>query len=237
MDPRTFFQALIDKRGLNPTSLARKMKDSEEGAVSQSVMSRFLKGDTDMSFENARRIGKFMEFDPAALLDQDACEREGVRLGLTRLGGMASTVSGSPPFTGFTYSDTKLSLAPVVEWARLGTDLYKGIEEFNQATTERLPFTTKKAVGINCKFVRLESDNHAPRILPGDMILIDPDNKKPAMDELALFSLPNGDHILLRYRETVDGFEGYDERGRVLDKVRHGIQVAGVFVLFLRENA
>lgn len=149
----------------------------------------------------------------------------------------ADNVSENTMFTGQTYSVKNLFRAPVVVWARLGTDLYKGIEEFNLGTTETLPFWTKKPVGPNCKFVRLESDNHSPRILPGDMILIDPDNKKPAMDELALFSLPNGDHILLRYRETVDGFEGYDERGRVLDKVRHGIQVAGVFVLFLRENA
>lgn len=147
-----------------------------------------------------------------------------------------ASASDSPPLPVQNYSDTKMALAPVVAWARLGTDLYKGNDDFSLAS-ERLPFRTTKQVGRNCKFVRLESDNHAPRILPGDMILIDPDNKTPAMDELALFSMPNGDHVLLRFRETTDGYEGYDERGRVLDKNRHGIRIAGVFVLFLRENA
>lgn len=141
------------------------------------------------------------------------------------------------PFTNKMYSVKNLRRAPVVAWARLGTDLLKEVDSFDLETTETYPFITTKDVGPRCKFVRFSSDNHAPRLQPGDLILVDPDNTKPGMDELALFELPSGEHILLRYRSTVDGFEGYDERGRVLDSGRHGLRVAGVFVLFLRENA
>lgn len=237
MEPRTLLKALMDAKELNPNSLARALNNKPP----QPQIYRFLEGiSKEPKRSTMEPIAAYFQVPVDAFFDPSIAETVAAERGFIRMTEpqpAKQQPSEMPPFTGFTYSDTKLSLAPVVEWARLGTDLYKGIEEFNQATTERLPFTTKKRVGINCKFVRLESDSHAPRIMPGDMILIDPDNTQPAMDELALFSLPNGDHILLRYRDTVDGFEGYDERGRVLDKVRHGIQVAGVFVLFLRENA
>lgn len=138
-------------------------------------------------------------------------------------------------YKGFT-SVTTLVRSPVVEWDRLGIDLYKGIDDFNEATTEFRPYFTKKQTGDRCKFVRLETDAHAPRLLHGDIILLDPDNLKPKHDEVALFSLHDGSYALMRYRSTIDGFEAYDERGRVLDSKKHGLKVCATAILFQRDQ-
>lgn len=126
--------------------------------------------------------------------------------------------------------------SPVVAWDRLGMDLYKGIEDFDLAVVEHRPYFTHKNTGGRCKFIRLESDALSPRLLPGDVVLVDPDNTAPKRDEICLLKTPDGEFALMRFRPTVGGFEAYDERGRVLDNVRHGLTIVATAVLFQRDN-
>lgn len=98
-------------------------------------------------------------------------------------------------------------------------------------------FETSKPHGPRCKFVRVQDDSLAPRVLSGDRLLIDPDNQEPKSDQIALFELLDGTFRLLRYRAVIDGFEAYDNRGRIYESMRHGIKVAATFVLLQRDEA
>jgi len=126
---------------------------------------------------------------------------------------------------------TNTKRAPLVEWARLGDDLYK--------TQEELPDAELVSTGVEVelsplgKFVTAVDDSLSPRILAGDLILIDPSKTDPKRGQVTLFSLPGGDFVLMRYRPTVAGFEGYDERGRTLDSERHGLSVVAAMVHFI----
>lgn len=132
-------------------------------------------------------------------------------------------------------SDTKLIRAPVVEWARLETDLYKGNWEFTAA--EALPYTTTKETGSRCKFVTVLKDNLAPKVLPGDKILVDPDNAQPKRDQVALFKIGNDGYELLRYRPIANGFEAYDETSKApLDSEKHQLKVVATYVVLVRED-
>jgi phage repressor protein C with HTH and peptisase S24 domain len=128
-----------------------------------------------------------------------------------------------------------LEQAPVLAWARLGVDLYKGNEEL--ADYEMRPYVTRRLVGPRCKFIEVADDSHAPRVRPGDLVLVDPDRLSPLTDELTLFATPDGAYRLLRFRPILGGFEGYDERGRALDQARHGLRIVACFVMLMTDRA
>lgn len=139
-----------------------------------------------------------------------------------------------PTSTGMVVSDKKSLRAPVITWARVGVDLY--LENDKWPDEAMLPMMTKTEVGRRCKYIEVIDDSLAPRVLRGDMVLVDPDNVAPKRDKIALFSLPGGEHALLRYRPTLNGFEAYDERGRVMDRDKHGLTVVATYALLLRED-
>lgn len=129
-------------------------------------------------------------------------------------------------------SDTNTRQAPVIEWARLGVDLNKKPQEL--ADSMHLPFATKNRASQQCRFVQLETSDLAPELLRGDLILIDPENKEPKRDQIALFSLQDGGFVAMRYRSTVDGFEAYNAKGVVLDEHKHGLKVEAVCIAMQR---
>lgn len=137
-------------------------------------------------------------------------------------------------FTVRTSSDIKTRRAPVVEWARLGVDLYR--EPAEMAAGPSRPFITEKAVSQRCFFVSQNSTDLEPTICQGDMLLVDVANKTPKRDQIALFRMINGDYTFMRYRPTVDGFEAYNSKGGVLDSKKHGLTVEGTCVLMQREQ-
>lgn len=123
---------------------------------------------------------------------------------------------------------TKFPLAPVLEWARLGADLYRANEEWPASDRREVP--TNRDVSSAVKWIVVSDDSLAPTVLPGDMIAIDPGGT-PRRDEVTLFKAVNGDFLLRRWRPLPEGnFEAFDESGRAMDGSRHGLTVVGSFV-------
>lgn len=124
--------------------------------------------------------------------------------------------------------------APVIEWARLGVDLFKANAEWPASDRKAVP--TQRSVSDQVKWIPVHDDALAPKILPGDLVAIDPCGE-PQRDEVALFRTPDGSFLLRRYQPlAVGGFEAVDAQGRVLDSVRHGLTVVGSLVGMFREK-
>lgn len=133
-------------------------------------------------------------------------------------------------------SATTAGRAPVVEWARLGEDLYKSNQQFRD---DELRFYTGNVRDPNtCKFVQAPDDSLSPKVIRGDFILFDVADKRPGRDRIALFKGPDGGYLIRRYRPLADGdFEAYDEAGRALEGRRHALTIEGTFVTLQRDDA
>ena len=124
--------------------------------------------------------------------------------------------------------------APVVAWARLGDDLRKPNEDW-PAEAMRAINSTKPMSGL-VKWVEVQDDLLAPRVLKGDWVAVDP-NGAPRMDSLVLAKAADGSYMLRFYRPLAGGaFEVIDGAGRTMDSLRHGIQFEAAFVTLQRDN-
>lgn len=144
------------------------------------------------------------------------------------ISGKGPQFSEIPSSAVRSYSDTNLVRAPVVEWARLGEDLYKDTSELSGG--ESLDFVPMTEHGERVKLIKVMDDSLAPRLVAGDIVAIDPDNTSPARGQVALFrSAADGGYFLRRYQPLMaPHFEAVDARGNVLDSQRHGLEVVGV---------
>lgn len=126
------------------------------------------------------------------------------------------------------HSGTNLVRAHVVEWARLGDDLYKDLEVASGATV--LDYVPIGEPGRRAKLVPVVDDSLAPRLTVGDMVAIDPDNVTPERGQVVLMrSTIDGRHFLRRYQPLIaPHFEGVDAKGVALDSQRHGLEIVGV---------
>lgn len=129
---------------------------------------------------------------------------------------------------GYVSSDTNLVRAPRIEWARLGADLFKEANDFEEH--ELLDYVPIGRPGTHTKLVPVIDDSLAPRLNVGDLVAIDPDNVKPERDQVALFkSHTDGQFFLRRYRPLAPPeFEAVDSRGVALDSKRHELEIIGV---------
>lgn len=136
--------------------------------------------------------------------------------------------------TVFLYGDVKQNAAPVVEWARLGVDLYKDNDEW-PAEGQRI-ITTGKTVSSKVKWLEVKDDLLAPKVQTGDMVAVDP-HGTPRMDGVVLAKAADGTYILRFWRPMAGGkFELFDGSGRTMDSDRHGLEVAASFVCLQRDN-
>ena len=133
-----------------------------------------------------------------------------------------------PASTGHAYSDTTLARAPVVEWARLGEDVLKDPRELGGA--EVLDYVQIGTPGKRAKLVPIVDDSLAPRLIVGDMVAIDPDNKSPKRGQVTLFrSTVDGEFFLRRFQPLAGpDFEAVDAKGAAMDSKRHGLEIVGV---------
>jgi hypothetical protein len=132
-------------------------------------------------------------------------------------------------------SVTSFPMAPVLEWSKLGEDLYRANNECPASELRAVP--TTKAVSPRIKWIPVVDDSLAPKILPGDLVAIDPDS--PAVrDQVALFKTGDGAFLLRRYRPLANGgFEATDGVGDKLDSERYGLTVVGAFCGLFRDHA
>lgn len=149
---------------------------------------------------------------------------------LDRIGQMGDTKkkAGNPSSPVNTSSDTTLARAPVVEWARLGEDVLKDPSELGGA--EVLDYVQVGTPGRRAKLIPVVDDSLAPRLIIGDMVAIDPDNKSPTRGQVTLFrSSVDGQFFLRRYQPlAAPDFEAMDAKGGALDSKRHGLEIVGV---------
>ncbi len=129
---------------------------------------------------------------------------------------------------------TNFPMAPVVEWARLGDDLYRANNEW--PTSDRREVPTTRDVSDAIKWIVVSDDSMAPTVLPGDLIAVDP-HGSPKRDEVTLMRAATGEFLLRRWRPLPGGgFEAFDEAGRVMEGAKHGLTVVGAFVGVFRDR-
>ncbi|HET8686407.1 MAG TPA: helix-turn-helix transcriptional regulator [Methanosarcina sp.] len=134
------------------------------------------------------------------------------------------------PFTGNAYSDTKPILAPVLAWARLGTDLFKGSSDVQATQALSMPF----GASTNAKWFIAEEPMPRFGIRIGYKVAIDPiqdDLKQHDEGRTYLFVTVTGKFFLGDFRSLgEDEFEAIPDSGPPLDSVRHKIKVVGKYL-------
>lgn len=125
--------------------------------------------------------------------------------------------------------------APVIEWGYLGDDLYRANEEWPASKKRDLPASMELSGSV--KWVVVAEDAPVAGIRKGDMVAIDPAQKHDRVrrNQVALFKSAFGEYLLRRYNplpsdNAAHRFEALDDEGRVLDNVRHGLELIGLCV-------
>jgi len=126
-----------------------------------------------------------------------------------------------------------MDLAPVISTGNVEAVI--SMPNSSSDFIERRGFITKQKISDNCKFVIVNDDAMANRLIKGDLVLIDP-NKTPSLGKTALFTFPNGDYFIRYFEPTSDGFVARDESGRTWDAKQYGLKVLGTYVLMQRDG-
>lgn len=130
--------------------------------------------------------------------------------------------------------DMTFRRVPVVAWDRLGEVLTKRNEEVPGGATRVLSVSAPTSNKV--KWVEVQDDLLAPKVLKGDLIAVDPEGA-PRMDSLVLAVAADGTYMLRFWRPLAGGaFEVFDGAGRTMDSIRHGIEVAAAFVTLQRDS-
>lgn len=194
--------------------------------VHQSVMQRFLSG-RNITYENASKIGEALGFDPAALFEVDIAESEAARLGITRKTPQSGDPSEIVTSTVKLANVTNSKMAPVLEWARLGDDLFT--ESSNLTAGEYRD--TSDAASSKSKWFIADTDMPRLRIKRGWRVLVSPvDDDSMCQDgDTCLFRTSGGAFFLGDFRRMATGYEALPDSGPPLDTERHGITVVADF--------
>lgn len=124
------------------------------------------------------------------------------------------------------YSDTNTVRAPVVEWARLGTELYKESRLVDAAEY----IDTPHGASSSCKWFVVDEGIPAFRIKKGYKIALDPvlDGHSFVNDDIYLFSDVDGMMFLAEYRKVANGFEAVLASGKTLESGKHGLSILAI---------
>lgn len=130
------------------------------------------------------------------------------------------------PYTVNPYSDTKMILAPVVEWASLESDLYKDNKEVIASRFEAISAGAKP----NTKWVEVEADMPRLMLSRGDLVLITPVSGQHECKEskVHLFKTVGNAYFLGTFRSMASGFEAFPDSGPSLESEKHGVKVVGI---------
>jgi hypothetical protein len=167
--------------------------------------------------------------------DAENLRNADVKLATSELTHIAAPQAVIAPFThGINAANNPYPMAPILEWARLGVDLYRANKEWPASDLRAVP--TTREVSDTVKWVPVIDDALAPKIQPGDLIAIDPQGT-PARDEVALFQATDGSFMLRRWRPLPGGgFEAVDSSGHAMDSQRHGLRCVGSFAGLFRDK-
>lgn len=221
-------------------------------------MSDTLRGAKSFGEKIARHIESELKL-PRNWLDQDHAKGEpcppsfhdekGIAISRETTGGASQMDDGhkaseplayggfNPSVTGFVspLAVTTATLAPVIEWARVGVELYADNNELVRETQK--PFASRKPTSLNVKCFMVPDNALFPDLRQGDWAFVDPENVKPERDKIAVFRTPDGAHIIRRFRPALnDDFEAYDGAGRVMTHERHGIVIVAALVTMQRDD-
>lgn len=150
----------------------------------------------------------------------------------------APAAKESSPVYGATIQPNDVSLlsgnlwvtAPVVAWADLGEELFQANDTWHGDELVSAAITQPVA-GRRYKGVRAIDDSLSPRIMPGDVVIIDPDALKPRRNQIVLLRTVEGSFLLRRFVPlAAGGFEATDALGRTLDSERHGLTLVGTAI-------
>lgn len=215
--------------GASKTTLARAI-----GISYQAVKKVLDGGSHSLSAENNSKAARFLGVSSHWLATGDGQMLAAQAAAPSHQGGGVAPMSEKSPLILEQSSSNTFKRAPVVAWACLGDDLRKPNENW-PAEAMRVIYSTKPMSGL-VKWVEVMDDLLAPRVLRGDIVVVDPEGK-PMVDSPVLVRLSDGTHVLRFYRPLAgDAFEVFDGAGRTMDSVRHGIVVAATFVTLSRDS-
>jgi len=216
--------------GASKTTLARAI-----GISYQAVKKVLDGGSHSLSAENNAKAARYLGVSSHWLATGDGqMLADTLATQTPHSDGGADPMSEKSPLILEQSSSNTFKRAPVVAWARLGDDLRKPNENW-PAEAMRVIYSTKPMSGL-VKWVEVVDDLLAPRVLRGDIVVVDPEGK-PMVDSPVLVRLSDGTHVLRFYRPLAgDAFEVFDGAGRTMDSVRHGIVVAATFVTLSRDS-
>lgn len=139
--------------------------------------------------------------------------------------GATASLSDFAPYTVNLSSDTNMVRAPVVEWARLGTDLYLDNSVVDSTEFESIP----SSAPADAKWFRVDKDHPRFLIASNDLLLIAPLTSDASCRDmkLHLFRTVTGEHLLGQFRRLASGYEAIPDSGPSMDSLRHGIVVVG----------
>lgn len=212
--------AVSTRRATGPRTWRREM--AQAAGCSYQNIAQAAKGEqTTMDAALLRRIANWagvsedwMVFDIGQMLGEHPSENTSW-----------TKSSDFPSGTVHPYSDTNTVRAPVVVWARLGTDLYKDFSEIE--ALESLPVHENASRLV--KWFVVDDDMPRFRIKRGYKVALDPSGCKPDScieDEIYLFRTTSGRFFMGEFRSLADGeFEAIPDSGLPLDSIRHKIEV------------
>lgn len=124
--------------------------------------------------------------------------------------------------------------APVVAWACLGDVLNRDNDDWPIEAMREIHST--KPVSRKVKWLEVQDDLLAPKVLKGDLVAVDPEGS-PKMDSLVLALAADDSYMLRFWRPLAAGaFELFDSAGRTMDSDRHGVRVVATFVTLQRDS-
>lgn len=220
----------MDTKELNPNSLAKALNNKPP----QPQIYRFLEGiSKEPKRSTLEPIAAFFKVPVDAFFDTSIAQSVARELGIGQTAytysappSQPAIVSESTPYTVNLYSGTKMILAPVVEWARLGADLYKDNKEVLASRFEAITAGSKP----NTKWVEVEADMPRLMLSRGDVVLITPVSGQHECKEskMHLFKTIGGAYFLGTFRRLASGFEAIPDSGPALESEKHGVQVVGI---------
>lgn len=145
----------------------------------------------------------------------------------------------SPPMgglVGLTPADTNGPLAvPLITWAQIDLMSVENASPLLERAEQHIP---ADAVSSRAKALVIADDANSPELVPGDRIVLDPD-ETPRAGDIVLVSTASGEKMLRRYRPRAGAvFEAVPGNGNyaTLRSDEDGLTVVAVMVEFTRRR-
>lgn len=192
MNPPEFLQAVMDRAGENPNSLAKKSR------ATQSTIQRFLAGDTKEPRKSTmEKVARFLGVPAEAFFSDPIRRKEAIRLGLVE-SGVGQDTPGEPSVE-YVGSAPAQRLVAVVGQARLGENgWYDVVQEVGADGFVEAVSSDPEAYAL-----RVVGDSMHPAIKSGWYVLVEP-GREPSPSDYVAVALADGRKMVKEFLYRTD---------------------------------